>query len=755
MTQNTATVTPISSPQVPGARWQPFIGDEARNLINGIVNKGILTRESADQILNTAASILARGADPTTRRGQETGLVVGYVQSGKTLSFTTVAALARDNNFPIVIVITGTKNNLRDQSTERLLKDLKVNEVDGPPRWTCFQEPKLRDHHQIISQIIEDWACDDIPKNEKATILITVKKQWQVLNRLTELVSALNLDEVPVLIIDDEADQASLNTRVRQGQESTTYQRILALRDALPCHTLLQYTATPQAPLLINIIDTLSPSFVEILEPGDGYVGGVDFFGAQQDLVEVIPPHDIPSADNPLSSPPESLVEALRTFYIGAAAGRIEGWDAENSNRSMLIHPSRTTDMHFEYCNAAQRIAAEWQRVFSLPEGNADRNELLEDFYASYQDLQQTVPNLPPFEEIVRMLQSLTLRRTQIMEVNTRGEGGRRQKTPNIEWRNEYGWILIGGQAMDRGFTVKGLTVTYMPRGIGVGSADTLQQRARFFGYKRDYLGHCRIYLESEALSAFEAYVEHEEEMRRELQNVRDSGIPLNDWKRRFVLSPDLSPCRKNVIQHDYARGNFSDEWFFPKMAEIPQEIAQANTDVITQFRQQYNFVEDTTYPSQRAAQQHLVCPDIPLESALSDLLVKYRIVSEADTAEMTGALLQLSKALDYAREHSQSETAAVYIMRPNSTGKRSVDRTGRVTTVRRLFQGPTESNIPGERYTYPGDFAFLDRHRVTIQIHTFNIENAGVIVAHNVPIIVTWIPERMNLDWVTQEQRR
>src|SRR5690606_88971 len=249
MTRNaSATVTTISTPQVPRGRWQPFIGDEARTLIDGIVSKGTLTQEAADQILNTAASILARGANPNTRQGRETGLVVGYVQSGKTLSFTTVAALARDNNFPIVIVITGTKNNLRDQSTERLLKDLKVNEVDGPPRWTCFQEPKLREHQQIISQIITDWSCEDIPKNEKATILITVKKKWQVLASLTELIQNLNLENVPVLVIDDEADQASLNTRVRQGQESTTYQRILALRDALPCHTLLQYTATPQAP---------------------------------------------------------------------------------------------------------------------------------------------------------------------------------------------------------------------------------------------------------------------------------------------------------------------------------------------------------------------------------------------------------------------------------------------------------------------------------------------------------------------------
>src|SRR5690606_8058891 len=142
-------------------------------------------------------------------------------------------------------------------------------------------------------------------------------------------------------------------------------------------------------------------------------------------------------------------------------------------------------------------------------------------------------------------------------------------------------------------------------------------------------LGYCRIYLESDALAAFEAYVAHEEEMRAELQTVRDSGIALTDWKRRFVLSPDLSPCRRNVIQHDYARGNFSNEWFYPKMADIPSEIIQANADTISRFKEQYDFVEDTTHPSQRAAQQHLVCANVPLEAVLSDLLLQYRIVHE------------------------------------------------------------------------------------------------------------------------------
>ena len=96
---------------------------------------------------------------------------------------------------------------------------------------------------------------------------------------------------------------------------------------------------------------------------------------------------------------------------------------------------------------------------------------------------------------------------------------------------------------MDRGFTVEGLTVTYMPRGPGVGNADTIQQRGRFFGYKRSYLGFCRTYLEQDVLTAFEEYVVHEEEMRRQLQQLHDSGNPLSEWTRAFILSANENPA--------------------------------------------------------------------------------------------------------------------------------------------------------------------------------------------------------------------
>jgi hypothetical protein len=449
-----AMVVPLPEPAPEGGAWQALIGPEARRLI-----ARALPGEEGERVLETGAAILSRGTPPTARTGQRTGLVVGYVQSGKTLSFTTVIALARDNGFRLVVVVAGTSLPLLRQSTQRLRRDLQIDDPDGHLRWRTYTNPTDDENtRRFIQQSLDEWNDPDVPQNEKATILVTVMKQHQHLRNLVSLLRRLRLDDVPALIVDNEADPASLNTRVNQGRESTTYRRLLDLRDSVPAHTFLQYTATPQAPLLINIIDVLSPSFVEVLEPGPAYTGGAIFFGGARQLVRPIPLREIPTDDNPLVDPPPTLLEALRIFMLGVAAGIMQGQGAGNLNRSMLVHPSRHTAPHREYRVWIGRVFDDWQRILELPATNADRRDLLEDFEEAYRDLARTVPDLPTFQQIERSLLR-AFRRTSIEEVNARGRA-----TPSIDWRRAYGWILVGGQAMDRGFTVEGLTVTYMPR---------------------------------------------------------------------------------------------------------------------------------------------------------------------------------------------------------------------------------------------------------------------------------------------------
>ncbi|MDE0371280.1 MAG: hypothetical protein OXI73_01860 [Rhodospirillales bacterium] len=732
-------VTPIPTTHVPVAQWQPAVGPEAR----GVVERKRLPREAGEAVIEAAASILARGTHPTSPQDDRTGLVVGYVQSGKTLSFTTVIALARDNGYRLIVAIAGTSTSLLNQSIRRLRNDLYVDDVDGYLRWSTFTNPDdTEGNWRSIEQVLDEWRDPLVPQNERPTVLITVMKNHRHLANLFALLNRLNLSDVPTLIIDDEADQASLNTLVNRGRESTTYRRLLELRDTVPCHTFLQYTATPQAPLLINIIDALSPDFVEVLEPGEDYAGGRSFFSETRGLVSVIPYEDVPTDDNPLVDPPGSLLDALRVFLVGVASGLIQGRSRSNANRSMLVHPSRETVQHQEYRIWIGQVFDEWRRVLALPEKDPDRVDLLQDFQDARSNLVLTVPDLPYFDELKAMLPR-AFRLTSIEEVNTRAGRG----TPSIDWSRSYGWILVGGQAMDRGFTVEGLTVTYMPRGPGVGNADTIQQRGRFFGYKRPYLGYCRTYLEHDVLSAFEEYVEHEEEMRRQLQQVRASGSPLSDWKRAFVLSPALRPCRSNVIQYDYARGRYANAWFAPRTVLSAPSVINDNRRAVLSFLDDLTFSPNAGSPNREPAQMHHVCRDVPMVDIINDLLVPYRLTASRDTREITGVLLQLSHAL----EQNPDERCIIYRMSPAFARRRTVDANGR---IRNLFQGAAPVSPPSLRgSTYPGDLAIHEHEEVTVQVHFVELSQDGMTVAENVPIVAIWIPRRMDLAWLTQEQ--
>src|SRR5262249_55050199 len=249
---NTEVITP-GDEIPPGSLWVPLRGTEVRALLEHLS----LDSDSKESLASEAATILGKCIPPHGAADATTGLVLGYVQSGKTLSFTTVAALARDNAYPMIIVITGVATNLLDQSRGRLESDLRLQ---NNRNWRLFLNPRP-DQRQAVADVLADWADPKLPVYRRQTVLITVLNHSTHLRNLVALLRELDLARTPVLVIDDEADQAGLNTQVARGRESATYQRLVALRQCLPHHTYLQYTATPQAPLLINLIDTLSPRF--------------------------------------------------------------------------------------------------------------------------------------------------------------------------------------------------------------------------------------------------------------------------------------------------------------------------------------------------------------------------------------------------------------------------------------------------------------------------------------------------------------
>ena len=731
-------VTIVPEPEAHGTRWEPRIGAETLDFLERSVPE-----TSRQAIQASSTSILSKGVSPHDGNAQDTGLVIGYVQSGKTLSFETVAALAKDNSYQIIIVVAGIATNLLDQSTGRLADDLAVNDPNLPRRWLQLQNPSIHTNsYQALDTVLQDWSDPNTPKSLQRTALITVLKNHIHINNLTELLSGFDLNNAPVLIIDDEADQASLNNEAAQDDddESTTYTRIMELRAAIPHHTYLQYTATPQAPLLINIIDALSPNFIEVLEPGPGYVGGREIFLNRPELVKQIPQNEVPTNNNQILEPPESLLDALRVFAVGVAAN-IE-LDNLRGNRSMLVHPSHLTEHHRDYYNWVRDIFEEWRRCLGLPVGHVDRTQLIATFRQAYDDLHRTVGNaFPTFERISHSLK-YALRQIQVMEVNAVNG-----KTPPVPWANSFGWVLVGGSALNRGYTVEGLVVTYMPRGIGGGNADTVQQRARFFGYKAAYLDYCRVYLEDRTKAAFESYVEHEDDIRTQLIRVQESDQPLNDWKRAFVLDSNLKACRESVLDLDYMRVKFRPPWFQPAIVFSTPEIAIANKNVVEAFIETLHFTTNVGHADRTNAQTHLVSENVPLALVADQLLLQFRLAGPQDSQRNTALLLLISRVL----ENSPDETCSVFQM----SGGQPRNRRRRLDgSIPNLFQGAAPSVGDAVGSIYPGDLHIHETNRLSIQLHRLNLtDNEGNTVAENVFQIAVHVPSNLAKTYYLQEE--
>lgn len=712
-------------------RWQPAIGNETLNLLENFN----IPEVEKDRIRDEAVSVLSKCVPPIAPPGQLTGLVIGYVQSGKTMSFTTVTALARDNGYQMIIVIAGTSLPLLTQSTNRLKRDLRID-TRNDRQWQHYESRAIKPNdHDKIKSTLDDWSDSTVPVSERKTILITVMKHHGHLRKVYEILEKLDLEHVPTLVIDDEADQASLNAKVNKGDTSTTYQRILSLKEILPHHTFLQYTATPQAPLLINLIDVLSPQFAEVLTPGQGYTGGKQFFVESPNLIRTIPDDEIPSKRETLYGPPESLMYAMQLYFLGVASGLV----LENKgNRSMLVHPSHKTVGHREFYRWIEKTRNRWQQLLELEDSDPDKQNLLEDFERAYQDLGSTVAGLPPFSQLAERLLH-AIRRTHLEEVNAR-----RGQTPNINWQNAYAHVLVGGQAMDRGFTVEGLTVTYMPRGAGIGNADTIQQRARFFGYKRDYQQYCRIFLENRVHDAYRSSIIHEENVREQMIELSRDGKPLTEWKRAFFLDRRLRPTRKSVIDLDYMRGNFSNQWFAPKAPHDSHSASSENRQIVTSFLQQFNFEDDKGDPRRTPDQIHRVSSGIPLNEVYEQLLIRLRMTRLDDSQKFTGLLLQINAYL----EKYPNAACSVYLMSGGKSRKRT---TNDFDEIPNLFQG--RNPLEGKAI-YPGDRKIVAPGELTVQIHILDVEtNDKTREYKEIPAVVVRAPKEMSVDWLVQNQ--
>lgn len=694
--------------------WKPDNGDLIFQVLknNGFFKDNSFSEDGL-KIIDQTHKILQVTVNPNKESKNNIGLVLGYVQSGKTLSFTSLIAMAIDNGFKLIVVFSGIKNSLNDQTFERLYKDL--NASHNKNKFVIRQD---FDNRESFKNLYNEWSDNDIDKSNKRSLIVVLKKNKSI-EKLIKSFGKLDLSNIPSIIIDDEADQASLDTleskKYREGIESgtgkfsTTHKLINSLRNRLLFNSYLQYTATPQSLALLNNNNLLSPNFLKIITPGLGYTGGKTYFlERKKDLIKEIPLNEISALKEIKPKCPESLHEAMRHFYIAATINEID--ELGIPNLTMMVHPAVGQQAHLLFVRYVIDFKNAIYKSLNGSESSIKKN-IIRDFEAAFNSCKETYKSNVEFDDNFIKILKKTINRTSVTELNTR-EGA----SEAIDYELVKNHIVVGGNILDRGLTIDGLIVSHMIRNPSK-QVDTNMQRARFFGYKKKYIDLCRVWIDKQTISFFTNAVKDEEANRSMLKDYSEKNIKLDSSKMQLILDKLQLPTRKNVIYGPLKRSVFSKDWY---TLDRPHNSNILENKI--QFEKFYKlmsheFTEDNKY-SFEGETQHLFS-NIQA-SEVVNFLSKLEYYDNQDELDGVLSLIDKIKAPSFEIQVVLMSSEMANDKIDQSVRKRTIRKNG---TINQYFQGrnPKDETLP-ERY--PGDRAVKDKKLITIQIHKFLIDN-------------------------------
>ncbi|WP_042434179.1 Z1 domain-containing protein [Streptacidiphilus anmyonensis] len=464
------------------------------------------------------------------------GLVVGYVQSGKTTSFTAVTAKAVDRGYKLIIVLAGIHNGLRRQTQARLMKQLVA---PNPTLWS--QMTDLEDDFRPQANPASYFG-----KNNRTHVLCVVKKNATVLRRLARWLDQAKeyLQDCPALIIDDEADQATVATR-------SINPLILQIMGSLPRSAYVGYTASPFANLLIDpsAEDLYPKDFIVNLPQPQGHFGTEVLFGRYAldgedpeqvddgyDMIRSIPKDDIDcvrprSRDEVDGFEPyitDTLRESLYYFWLVTAARRIRG--TGNPHNTMLIHTSVNTEVHNSFERPLRRLRDQTKVRIATPELLAELRGLWER-ETSRVSAEEFGEKKVAFDELLPELVGV-LDSCRILMDNSSSDA-------RLDYENgPVTAIAVGGNTLSRGLTLEGLSVSYFVRAVS--AYDTLLQMGRWFGFRNGYADLPRIWMTDELAEWFRHLATVETEMRRDIDvYLTEDETPLS-FAVRLRTHPNL-----------------------------------------------------------------------------------------------------------------------------------------------------------------------------------------------------------------------
>lgn len=494
------------------------------------------------------------------------GLVVGDVQSGKTATYTALTCKAADAGYKLIILLTGTLENLRRQTQERLdegfvgldssgeLTTVKMGRAIGvgiinPKNPAGVFTSRLRDFNKNLVESL-GFRLDGF----NVPILLVIKKNKSILDNLEKWLVEYNAGAdgtiaAPVLVIDDEADYASVNTRKTDESPAEINKRIRSLLSKFAHSSYVGFTATPFANVFIDpdttdemVKNDLFPrDFIYGLEPPTNYVGPQAIFGETSTQESLRPVDDAEfifpdkhKSNLQVGELPPSLYEAGRAFLIANAIRDLRGEGP--THRSMLVNVSHYTAVQDQITALLHAWLAQVQqdvRNFSqLAPSEALLNSSIASLHGTWQ--REYANTEFTWDQVQAGLVD------GILPISVKAVN-QRTGASSLDFRQhqDHGLrvIVVGGNSLSRGLTLEGLTVSYFFRFTKM--YDSLLQMGRWFGYRDGYRDLCRIWLSDEVVAWYMHVTAATAELRQELRKMRDQKRKPIDFGLKVRAHPD------------------------------------------------------------------------------------------------------------------------------------------------------------------------------------------------------------------------
>ncbi|OOE88911.1 Z1 domain-containing protein [Salinivibrio sharmensis] len=516
---------------------------------------------------DVGTKILGHLQDPTSPGvWDRRGLVIGHVQSGKTANYLGLVTKAADAGYKFIIVIAGSQNNLRKQTQERFDEGfigrtkngeswqevgvgLSFDEINFPVSVTNVYsdfDKKTAD--------ISGWSLG----SRSQPVVMVIKKEHNILRNLKQWLEDLNTKEsrtvrVPMLMIDDESDYASINTKKNSDETTTINKGIREILNLFDKSAYVAYTATPFANIFINpdayggdqdLQDDLFPrDFIYCLDAPTTYFGPDRVFlddESSERILETIDDaknyiHLGHKKDFDVLELPPSLYRAIRQFVLVKAIRKVRGQDEKHC--SMLVNVSRFVDVqksvraHISVYLKKMKVAikANYLMPDSVSQKNEYMDQLKQTFEADYWDADVSWKELK-----CTLYDAAESIRTFV--VNSKSDEPLDYKKYE---RDGHGLtaIAVGGLSLSRGLTIEGLCISYMYRNTRM--YDTLMQMGRWFGYRTGYDDLCKVHLPHDSIDWYSHIAISSEDLRDQVIQMRLDGLSPRDFGLYVMSHPD------------------------------------------------------------------------------------------------------------------------------------------------------------------------------------------------------------------------